>query len=82
MLAPLDRALAFKGETDTVAIIDPRHAAKQLIFERVFRSATLMAAILVLVAVSITTTRQLAWSITYNLRPSFVSTSDAAKLSL
>jgi phosphate transport system permease protein len=32
-----------------VAIIDPRHAAKQLIFERVFRSATLAAAILVLV---------------------------------
>jgi phosphate transport system permease protein len=32
-----------------VAIIDPRHAAKQLILERVFRSATLMAAILVLV---------------------------------
>jgi phosphate transport system permease protein len=32
-----------------VAIIDPRHAAKQLILERVFRSATLTAAILVLV---------------------------------
>jgi len=32
-----------------VAIIDPRHAAKQLIYERVFRSATLTAAILVLV---------------------------------
>jgi phosphate transport system permease protein len=32
-----------------VAIIDPRHAARQLIFERVFRSATLTAAILVLV---------------------------------
>jgi phosphate transport system permease protein len=32
-----------------VAIIDPRHAAKQLIFERVFRTATLTAAILVLV---------------------------------
>jgi phosphate transport system permease protein len=31
-----------------VAIIDPRHAAKQLIFERVFRVATLSAAILVL----------------------------------
>jgi phosphate transport system permease protein len=31
-----------------VAIIDPRHAAKQLIYERVFRSATLTAAILVL----------------------------------
>jgi phosphate transport system permease protein len=31
-----------------VAIIDPRHAARQLIFERVFRSATLAAAILVL----------------------------------
>jgi len=32
----------------TVAIIDPRHAARQLLFERVFRSATLSAAILVL----------------------------------
>ena len=32
-----------------MAIIDPRHAAKQLILERVFRSATLGAAILVLV---------------------------------
>jgi phosphate transport system permease protein len=32
-----------------VAIIDPRHAAKQLVYERVFRSATLAAAILVLV---------------------------------
>ena len=32
-----------------MAIIDPRHAAKQLIYERVFRSATLTAAILVLV---------------------------------
>jgi phosphate transport system permease protein len=31
-----------------VAIIDPGHAAKQLIYERVFRSATLIAAILVL----------------------------------
>jgi len=31
-----------------VAIIDSRHAAKQLIYERVFRSATLTAAILVL----------------------------------
>jgi phosphate transport system permease protein len=33
----------------TVAIIDSRHAARQLLFERVFRSATLSAAILVLV---------------------------------
>jgi phosphate transport system permease protein len=32
-----------------VAIIDPRHAAKQLIYERVFRAATLTAATLVLV---------------------------------
>ncbi len=32
-----------------MAIIDPRHAAKQLILERVFRSATLTAAVLVLV---------------------------------
>jgi len=31
-----------------VAIIDPRHAAKQLIYEKVFRSATFSAAILVL----------------------------------
>ncbi len=31
-----------------MAIIDPRHAAKQLIYERLFRSATLAAAILVL----------------------------------
>ncbi len=31
-----------------MAIIDPRHAARQLIFERVFRSATLAAAVLVL----------------------------------
>jgi len=31
-----------------VAIIDPRHAAKQLIYERVFRTATLAAATLVL----------------------------------
>jgi len=31
-----------------VAIIDPRHAAKQLIYERIFRAATLGAAILVL----------------------------------
>jgi len=36
------------AKTDTVAIIDPRHAAKQLIYERIFRSATLSAAILVL----------------------------------
>jgi phosphate transport system permease protein len=32
-----------------VAIIDPRHAARQLIYERIFRSATQGAAILVLV---------------------------------
>ncbi len=31
-----------------MAIIDPRHAATQLIYERVFRSATLAAAVLVL----------------------------------
>jgi phosphate transport system permease protein len=31
-----------------VAIIDPRHAAKQLIYERLFRAATLTAAMLVL----------------------------------
>jgi len=32
-----------------VAIIDPGHAAKQLVYERIFRSATLGAAVLVLV---------------------------------
>ncbi len=32
-----------------MAIIDPRHAARQLVYERVFRSATFCAAILVLV---------------------------------
>ena len=31
-----------------MAIIDPRHAARQLIYERIFRAATLAAAILVL----------------------------------
>ncbi|MEA3109388.1 MAG: phosphate transport system permease protein, partial [Gammaproteobacteria bacterium] len=31
-----------------MAIIDPRHAAKQLIYERIFRAGTLAAAILVL----------------------------------
>jgi phosphate transport system permease protein len=31
-----------------VAIIDPRHAARQLVYERIFRSATLSAAVLVL----------------------------------
>ena len=31
-----------------MAIIDPRHAAKQLVYERVFRAATLTAALLVL----------------------------------
>ena len=31
-----------------MAIIDPRHAAKQLVYERIFRAATLTAAILVL----------------------------------
>src|SRR5580698_5194882 len=39
---------ATRSGTDIVAIIDPRHAARQLIYERVFRSATLTAAILVL----------------------------------
>src|ERR1700683_3124405 len=39
---------ATRSETDIVAIIDPGHAAKQLIYERIFRSATLTAAILVL----------------------------------
>src|ERR1700733_3331285 len=39
---------ATRGGTDIGAIIDPGHAAKQLIFERIFRSATLIAAILVL----------------------------------
>ena len=31
-----------------MAIIDPGHAARQLLFERVFRSATFIAALLVL----------------------------------
>ncbi|HEX3846611.1 MAG TPA: phosphate ABC transporter permease subunit PstC [Steroidobacteraceae bacterium] len=31
-----------------MAIIDPRHAARQLVYERIFRSATLSAAVLVL----------------------------------
>jgi phosphate transport system permease protein len=31
-----------------VAIIDPRHAARQLVYERIFRSATFTAAVLVL----------------------------------
>jgi phosphate transport system permease protein len=31
-----------------VAIIDPRHAARQLVFERIFRTATFSAAVLVL----------------------------------
>jgi phosphate transport system permease protein len=31
-----------------VAIIDPRHAARQLVYERIFRSATFSAAVLVL----------------------------------
>ena len=35
--------------TDIVAIIDPRHAAKQLLYERAFKAATLTAAVLVLV---------------------------------
>src|SRR6204780_169568 len=39
---------ATRSGTDIVAIIDPGHAAKQLIYERIFRSATLTAAILVL----------------------------------
>src|SRR5258707_3068877 len=39
---------ATRSGTDIVAIIDPRHAAKQLIYERLFRSATLIAAVLVL----------------------------------
>jgi phosphate transport system permease protein len=33
----------------TVAIIDPGHAAKQLVFERLFKAATFVAALLVLV---------------------------------
>jgi len=41
-----------------VAIIDPRHAARQLIYERVFRSATLTAAILVLLILG-----GVAWSL-------------------
>src|SRR5258707_15211389 len=37
---------ATRSGADIVAIIDPGHAAKQLIYERIFRSATLIAAVL------------------------------------
>ncbi len=37
------------SQTDIVAIIDSRHAARQLTYERLFRGATLAAAVLVLV---------------------------------
>jgi phosphate transport system permease protein len=42
--------LRFKieDEADTVAIIDPKHAARQWLIERIFRAATLSAALLVL----------------------------------
>jgi len=58
-----------------VAIIDPRHAAKQLIYERIFRSATLSAAVLVLlilggVAVSLVNS---AWPALSHFGFSFVS---------
>jgi phosphate transport system permease protein len=47
--ATVAAAFGWSGSgTDIVAIIDPRHAAKQLIYERVFRAATLTAALLVL----------------------------------
>jgi phosphate transport system permease protein len=35
-------------QTDIVAIIDPGHAAKQLLYEKIFRTVTLAAAVLVL----------------------------------
>jgi phosphate transport system permease protein len=40
--------LVCRSGIDIVALIDPRHVAKQLLFERVFRAATLSAAVLVL----------------------------------
>jgi phosphate transport system permease protein len=43
------RFLLSWSETDIVAIIEPRHPAKQLMYERIFRSATMTAAILVLI---------------------------------
>src|SRR6202011_1868569 len=58
-----------------VAIIDPRHAAKQLIYERIFRSATFIAAILVLLilgGVAVSLLRG-AWSALAHFGLSFVS---------
>jgi phosphate transport system permease protein len=58
-----------------VAIIDPRHAAKQLIYERVFRSATLTAAILVLLilgGVAVSLIRG-AWPALAHFKLSFVT---------
>jgi phosphate transport system permease protein len=59
-----------------VAIIEPRHAAKQLMYERIFRAATMTAAILVLiilggVAVSLI---QGAWPALRHFGFSFVTT--------
>src|SRR5580693_5480812 len=66
---------ATRSETHTVAIIDPRHAAKQLIYERVFRSATLTAAILVLLilgGVAVSLIRG-AWPALAHFKLSFVT---------
>src|SRR6202046_5056392 len=66
---------ATRSGTDIVAIIDPGHAAKQLIFERIFRSATLVAAILVLLilgGVAVSLLRG-AWPALSHFRFAFVS---------
>src|SRR5258707_2869429 len=66
---------ATRSGTDIVAIIDPRHAAKQLIYERLFRSATLIAAVLVLLilgGVAVLLLRG-AWAALSHFRFSFVT---------
>src|ERR1700729_328478 len=66
---------ATRSGTDIVAIIDPGHAAKQLIFERIFRSATLIAAILVLLilgGVAVSLLRG-AWPALSHFRLAFVT---------
>ena len=58
-----------------MAIIDPRHAARQLVYERVFRSATFCAAILVLVilgGVAASLVRG-AWPALHAFGPGFVT---------
>ena len=58
-----------------MAIIEPRHAARQLMYERVFRSATLAAAILVLIilgGVAVSLVRG-AWPALHHFGFSFVT---------